>query len=190
MIKIIIIDNYDSFTYNLVHMVKEMAHHQLDVMRNDEIDYVKIDASSHIILSPGPGIPDEAGELKKVIKMYSESKKILGVCLGHQAIGEVYGARLNNLAHVFHGRRSKMIQTKKSGPLFNNVEATFYAGRYHSWAIDKESNTSAFDITVVDESDEIMAVQHKSLPVFGVQFHPESIMTEQGKVIVQNFIEL
>ncbi len=190
MKKIIIIDNYDSFTYNLVHMVKEITKDALDVMRNNELDYDKIDASSHIILSPGPGIPDEAGDLKKAIKRYSENKKILGVCLGHQAIGEVFGAQLYNLANVFHGRRTKMIQTKYKSPLFNNVEPSFYAGRYHSWAINKTSNTSAFDITAVDEEDEIMAIQHKSLPVYGVQFHPESIMTDQGKVILQNFIEL
>jgi anthranilate synthase component II len=188
MSKVIIIDNYDSFTYNLVHIVREITNEYVQVMRNDEVDYSKVDESTHIILSPGPGIPDEAGDLKKIIHAYSKSKKILGVCLGHQAIGEVFGASLYNLSDVFHGKRTLMRKTVYPTPLFDGIDENFYAGRYHSWAIKKESDTSAFNITAVDEFDEIMALQHKSLPVFGVQFHPESIMTDHGKTMLENFI--
>ncbi len=190
MNKTIIIDNYDSFTYNLVHIIKELLNDEVIIMRNDEVDYEILDTASHIILSPGPGIPDEAGDLKKVIKQYSTSKKMLGVCLGHQAIGEVFGAELYNLDEVFHGKRTIMKKTNIVSPIFNEIEPTFYAGRYHSWAIDKKSDTSAFDITIVDEFEEIMALQHKRLQVYGVQFHPESIMTDCGKKMLENFIKL
>jgi anthranilate synthase component 2 len=190
MTKVIIIDNYDSFTYNLVHIVREITNEYVSVMRNDEVDYAKVDESTHIILSPGPGIPDEAGDLKKIIASYSSSKKILGVCLGHQAIGEVFGAKLYNLSEVFHGKRTLMKKTSFETPIFENIDNTFYAGRYHSWAIQKNSDTSAFNITAVDEQDEIMALEHKTLSVYGVQFHPESIMTDHGKIMLENFIKI
>jgi anthranilate synthase component 2 len=186
--KTVIIDNYDSFTYNLVHLVNEIIQEEVVVMRNDKIDNLILEKAESIILSPGPGIPDEAGDLKKVVNTYSHSKKILGVCLGHQAIGECFGATLYNLKKVYHGQKMKMIRTEVSTPLFQNVPKEFYAGRYHSWAIDRLSNTSAFYITVIDEENEIMAIQHKSLNVFGVQFHPESIMTEYGKTMLDNFL--
>lgn len=187
---IIIIDNYDSFTYNLVHVVNEVSSHPITVMRNDEVDYALLEACTHVILSPGPGIPDEAGDLKGIIKTYSNSKKMLGVCLGHQAIAEVFGAQLYNLPKVFHGKKTAIHQTDVKSPLFREVDALFFAGRYHSWAIDRSSDTSAFDITAIDDDGEIMALQHKTMEVYGVQFHPESIMTDQGKVILKNFIEL
>jgi anthranilate synthase/aminodeoxychorismate synthase-like glutamine amidotransferase len=189
MNNIIIIDNYDSFTYNLVHLVNEVSTHHLTVMRNDEVDYALVEECTHIILSPGPGIPDEAGDLKSIINTYCKSKKMLGVCLGHQAIGEVFGAELYNLPKVFHGKKTAIHQTAFKSPLFQDVDEVFFAGRYHSWAIDKSSDTSAFDITAIDDDGEIMALQHKTLQLYGVQFHPESIMTDQGKVILKNFID-
>ncbi|MFM2392476.1 MAG: Aminodeoxychorismate synthase component 2 [Bacteroidota bacterium] len=188
--KIAIIDNYDSFTYNLVHIINDLLKEDVEVMRNDQVKYEYLESCSHIILSPGPGVPDEAGDLKKVIKKFGENKKLLGVCLGHQAIAEVYGAKLINLDQVFHGKRTLMIKTTKISPLFSGVEDQFYAGRYHSWAVDDTSDTSSFDITVVDEQNKIMAMQHKFLNIYGVQFHPESIMTDCGKIILQNFINL
>jgi anthranilate synthase component II len=186
----IIIDNYDSFTYNLVHIVNEIIGKEVTVMRNDKVDYNLIDRASHIILSPGPGIPDEAGDLKKVISSYAATKKVLGVCLGHQAIGEVFGAELYNLAHVFHGKKTLMHLTEQSSPIFNTLPSTFFAGRYHSWAVNKDTDISAFNITAVDDDGEIMAMSHKTLAVHGVQFHPESIMTEHGKTMIQNFLHL
>jgi anthranilate synthase component II len=189
--KVVMIDNYDSFTYNLVHIINEvLKDSEVIVMRNDEVDYTTLDEATHIILSPGPGIPDEAGDLKKVIKDYAATKKLFGVCLGHQAIGEVFGAELHNLEHVFHGKRTLMHKTNTASPLFNKIDDTFYAGRYHSWAINKSSNIDAFDITAVDEYNEIMALQHKELEVYGVQFHPESVMTDNGKVMIENFLAL
>lgn len=188
--KVAIIDNYDSFTYNLVHIINELLHEDVNVMRNDQVNYSFLEQCTHIILSPGPGIPDEAGDLKNVINRYSLNKKLLGVCLGHQAIGEIFGAKLINLEKVYHGKRTMIYTSDNSSPLFSEIEARFYAGRYHSWAIDPTSNISAFEITATDEEKQIMAIQHKSLPIYGVQFHPESIMTDCGKKILQNFINL
>lgn len=188
MLKTVIIDNYDSFTYNLVHLVNDIIHEDIVVMRNDKIDFDLLDQTASIILSPGPGVPDEAGDLKKVIQRYQDDKKILGVCLGHQALGECFGAALKNLSKVFHGQKMLMQLTDKPSTLFADFPTTFYAGRYHSWVVDNESDTSAFDITAIDESGEIMAMQHKTLALYGVQFHPESIMTEFGKELMNNFL--
>ncbi len=188
--KVALIDNYDSFTYNLVHILNEILENEVIVMRNDEVDYSILDNVSHIILSPGPGIPDEAGDLKKVISKYGDSKHLLGVCLGHQAIGEVYGAELYNLPSVYHGKRMLMKKTQSLGKILDGLPDEFYAGRYHSWAIKKESDVSQFEITAVDEEGEIMAIEHKTKSIHGVQFHPESIMTEYGKEMLQNFINL
>jgi anthranilate synthase component 2 len=174
-----------------VHIINEvLVDKEVIIMRNDEVDYKIVDEASHIILSPGPGIPDEAGDLKKIIEDYASSKIILGVCLGHQAIGEVFGAELYNLSNVFHGKRTLMSKTDYSTPIFDRLDNNFYAGRYHSWAINKSSDTSAFNITAVDEYDEIMAIQHKTLKVYGVQFHPESVMTDHGKIMIENFLAL
>jgi len=188
--KVIIIDNYDSFTYNLVHIVEEILESKVKVVRNDEFELSEIEAYEYIILSPGPGVPDEAGLLKDVIKRYGKSKKIFGVCLGLQAIGEVYGAKLRNLTKVLHGQRTIMYQTNIKSPIFKYVPEDFFAGRYHSWVIDKSSDISALEITSIGENGEIMAAQHKEYQVHGVQFHPESIMTDEGKLMIENFLNL
>ena len=151
---------------------------------------VIIDNYDYIILSPGPGIPDEAGLLKDVIKRYAGQKKILGVCLGLQAIGEVFGGKLKNLTKVFHGIKTNIQKTQISDPILSDIESSFEAGRYHSWVIDRENFPSDLVITAVDDKNEIMAARHKTLQVFGVQFHPESIMTPDGKRMVSNFLNL
>jgi len=188
--KVIIIDNYDSFTYNLVHIVEEVLGHEVDVVRNDEFELEDIEVYEYIILSPGPGVPEEAGLLKDVIRRYGAHKKIFGVCLGLQAIGEVYGATLRNLDQVHHGQRTIMHQTEITSPLFEGIPRDFYAGRYHSWVIDRSSDTSALQVTARGSEEEIMAAHHKSYQVHGVQFHPESIMTDEGKLMITNFLNL
>ncbi|MBK8700118.1 MAG: aminodeoxychorismate/anthranilate synthase component II [Saprospiraceae bacterium] len=187
---IVIIDNYDSFTFNLVHLVQEVTDSRVYVMKNDQIEGQILSESSHIILSPGPGIPDEAGCLTEVIRKYAHNKAMLGVCLGHQAIAEVFGARLYNLPRVFHGMRSLMIRTSNKSKIFNELPDRFFAGRYHSWAIEKASDVSCFQVVVEDEDGQIMAIEHTHLPLYGVQFHPESIMTEYGKIMIQNFLQI
>lgn len=188
--KVIIIDNYDSFTYNLVHIIEEIIDGEVTVVRNDEFELSSLKEYEYIILSPGPGIPEEAGLLKDVIKTYGATKKIFGVCLGLQAIGEVYGAQLRNLDKVLHGQRTLMHQTDIPSPIFAGVDKDFYAGRYHSWVIDRDSDTSALQITSVGEHGEIMAAHHKEYQVHGVQFHPESIMTDDGRTMLANFLNL
>jgi anthranilate synthase component 2 len=188
--KVIVIDNYDSFTYNLVHIIEEYLNDEVEVVRNDEIDFAGLNNYTHIILSPGPGVPDEAGDLKLVIEKYGASKKILGVCLGLQAIGEVYGGQLKNLDKVFHGVSSEMYLTDYESPIFSGIDKTFEAGRYHSWVIDKNTIPAVLQITAIDKNEEIMAVQHVDQEVFGVQFHPESIMTPEGKKMIGNFLEI
>jgi len=189
MKKIIIIDNYDSFTYNLVHAIEEIVGHDVDVVRNDEIDFEKLGTYEYIVLSPGPGLPDEAGDLKKVIKEYGETTKMLGVCLGHQAIGEVYGATLKNLDKVYHGIQTDMTKTREN-VLFRKLHGAFPAGRYHSWVIEKDTLHPDFIITTEDDQGEIMSVSHKTLQLHGVQFHPESILTPDGEQILRNFLSL
>jgi len=188
--KVIIIDNYDSFTYNLVHIVEEILQEEVEVVRNDQFEMEELNKYDRIILSPGPGIPEEAGKLKEVIQTYGPDKKIFGVCLGLQAIGEVYGASLRNLADVLHGQRTQMQLTAQESPIFASIDSPFFAGRYHSWVIDKDSDTSKLNITSVDEDGEIMAAEHKEYQVYGVQFHPESIMTDDGKQMLENFLSL
>lgn len=189
MKKVLIIDNYDSFTYNLVHAVEDILGHEIDVWRNDQIDYDKIEDYEYIILSPGPGIPDEAGDLKKVISTYSRKKKMLGVCLGHQAISEVYGAQLENLDRVYHGVQTPIEQTKEN-VLFKGLESSFAGGRYHSWVVKKGTINEEFEITSEDANGEIMSFEHKELPLYGVQFHPESILTPEGKTMLSNFLNV
>ncbi len=188
--KVIIIDNYDSFTYNLLHIIEELLGEEVRVVRNDKFELSDLEEYEYIILSPGPGLPEEAGLLKEVITTYGSTKKIFGVCLGLQAIGEVYGAKLRNLASVLHGQRTIMHKTESPSPIFDGISDSFYAGRYHSWVIDKESNTSNLVITSVDDEGEIMAAQHKEYNIYGVQFHPESIMTDDGKQMLNNFLSL
>lgn len=188
MKKVVIIDNYDSFTYNLVHIVEEIVDHKVDVYRNDKLELDLLEPYEYIILSPGPGIPDEAGFLKDIIKHYKNSKKIFGVCLGLQAIGEVYGAQLKNLAKVWHGIRTDMQKTSVESVILKDIPNVFPAGRYHSWVIDPESDTSELLVTATDDEGSIMAARHKTDTVYGVQFHPESIMTNNGKQMIANFL--
>lgn len=186
--KILIIDNYDSFTYNLVHLVNEIGL-QCDVWRNDKFNIKDVDAYDKIILSPGPGIPSEAGLLLDVIKKYSSTKSIFGVCLGQQAIAEVFGGKLYNLKQPMHGIATPIKVTDKSEKLFANLPESFKVGRYHSWVVDEKSIPNVLTVTAIDEEDNsIMALRHKEYDVRGVQFHPESILTEFGKEMMANWI--
>ena len=187
MKKIIIIDNYDSFTYNLVHYLEDL-NAEVTVFRNDEFELNELEKFDKILLSPGPGIPEEAGLLLDVIKKYASTKSILGVCLGQQAIGEVFGGSLINLEKVYHGVASKVKITKEDS-LFNNLPTEFEVGRYHSWVINPDDFPEDLEITSVDENGEIMSIRHKTLDVKGVQYHPESILTPNGKKILENWLE-
>jgi len=186
--KILIFDNYDSFTYNLVHAVKSLGYNQVDVIRNDKIDLSSVAQYDKIILSPGPGLPEEAGLLLPLIEQYAKTKSILGVCLGHQAIGEVFGARLENIPFVFHGVQTPA-QIIAEDYLFTGLPEKILVGRYHSWIVSKENFPSELEITAVDEEGSIMALKHRYFDVHGVQFHPESILTPEGLMIIQNFLK-
>lgn len=185
--KVLVLDNYDSFTYNLVQYVQEILEQKVDVIRNDAITVEEVAAYDVIILSPGPGLPEEAGIMPQLIKRYAGDKFILGVCLGHQAIGEAFGGSLENLAEVYHGIETNMLQTAEDSVLFRNIPKEFRAGRYHSWVIKKDTLPKEFLLTAVDKTGEIMAIRHREYPLFGVQFHPESIMTPQGHQMLENF---
>jgi len=187
--KILILDNYDSFTYNLVHMVEDITGVYPTVFRNDEITIEGIDAYDLIILSPGPGIPDEAGILKDTIRAYAGKKPILGVCLGLQAITEVFGGSLENLDVVFHGVATTMSVTNYDAVIYKGIPTEFEAGRYHSWIASKADFPAELEITAVDEYGDIMSLQHKEYNISAVQFHPESILTPLGEHMVRNFIE-
>ena len=187
--KILILDNYDSFTYNLVHMVEDITGEYPAVFRNDEISIEAINAYDVIILSPGPGIPDEAGILKETIKAYAGKKPIFGVCLGLQAITEVFGGSLENMDEVFHGVATTMNITKKDAVIYKGFPAEFEAARYHSWMASKKDFPAELEITSVDEFGDIMSLQHKEYNISAVQFHPESILTPTGEKMVRNFIE-
>ncbi|MEN8704317.1 MAG: aminodeoxychorismate/anthranilate synthase component II [Polaribacter sp.] len=186
--KILIIDNYDSFTYNLVHMVEEITGTFPAVFRNDEISINQVGEFDLIMLSPGPGIPDEAGILKEVIKMYAGVKPIFGVCLGLQAITEVFGGKIINLNDVYHGVATEMKVTDDSAVIFKDIPATFLAARYHSWAATDEGFPNELKVTARDEEGLIQAIEHVAYPISAVQFHPESILTDVGKQLVTNFI--
>lgn len=185
--KILILDNYDSFTYNLVHLVKELGHNDVDVIRNDQLTLGDVKIYDKIILSPGPGIPSEAGMLIPIIKEYASSKSILGVCLGHQAIGEAFGANLINLEDVYHGITTNANIIDKDY-IFEKLDKVLKVGRYHSWIVDSKNLPSCFRITAIDKDGQIMAMVHKEYDVHGVQFHPESVLTPDGRIIVQNFL--
>ena len=185
--KLLVIDNYDSFTYNLVQYVQEILEKEVDVIRNDAITVAEVAAYDVIILSPGPGLPEEAGIMPELIKQYAGKKFILGVCLGHQAIGEAFGAELHNLAEVYHGIETSMQQTEVDNVLFREIPTSFQAGRYHSWVIKKDTLPADFVVTAQDQKGEIMAIRHKEFDLYGVQFHPESIMTPQGYQMLENF---
>jgi anthranilate synthase component 2 len=184
--KIAVIDNYDSFTYNLVHYLENLDV-EVSVFRNDEFDLEELEPFNKILLSPGPGIPDEAGLLKAVIKHYGRKKSILGVCLGLQAIGEVYGGQLINLTQVFHGVATAVKQTN-TDYLFDDLPEEMTVGRYHSWVIAKENLPKDLIITSVDETGQIMSLKHLHDDVRGVQYHPESVLTPHGQKIIENWV--
>ena len=185
---ILIIDNYDSFTYNLVHLVNEIGL-QCEVWRNDQFNIDDVDAFDKIILSPGPGIPSEAGLLLDVIEKYSSTKSIFGVCLGQQAIAEVFGGKLYNLRQPMHGIATPIKVTDANEKLFFGLPESFKVGRYHSWVVDEKSIPDILTVTAIDEEDNsVMALRHKEYDVRGVQFHPESILTEFGKEMMANWI--
>ena len=184
--KIGIIDNFDSFVYNLVRYVRETDNVQVVVQRNNEVDYDELDTCDAILLSPGPGIPSEAGELLEVIKKYSGKKKMLGVCLGHQAIAEVFGGSLEQCPEPVHGKATDM-DILVSDPLFEGLPHTMPVGRYHSWKIT-QNGSPFFNITAQTEDGTVMALRHTSHPTSGVQFHPESVLTPQGRQIIENWI--
>jgi anthranilate synthase component 2 len=188
MAKILVFDNYDSFTYNLVHLLKSHGGHSLEVVLNDEIALEEAEQYDGIILSPGPGIPSEAGLLKPLIDMYKSSKRIFGVCLGQQAIAEVFGARLINLSSVYHGVATPVRFCEPRHYLFHGLPDTIEAGRYHSWAVDPGSLPDCLKIEAFDQNGQIMALSHTSLDICSVQFHPESILTPAGKDIISNWI--
>jgi anthranilate synthase component 2 len=191
--KILVFDNYDSFTYNLVHLIEKILHQKVEVFRNDEIALEKVNEYDKIILSPGPGIPSEAGMLLPLIKEYASKKSILGVCLGHQAIGEVFGGKLINLSTVYHGvatpiKVNKEINSGKSHDVFAELPDTISVGRYHSWIISDENFPKELEVTARDENNLIMGVRHKTFDVTGVQFHPESVLTPDGEKIMRNWL--
>jgi anthranilate synthase component 2 len=192
--KILVFDNYDSFTYNLVHLVEKITHVKVDVYRNDQIEMEKVKEYDKIILSPGPGIPEEAGMLLPLIKEYAATKSILGVCLGHQAIGQAFGGTLTNLSTVYHGVSTEIgVGSQESGirsRLFVGLPERIEVGRYHSWIVSDENFPEELEITARDENNYIMALQHKKYDVQGVQFHPESVLTPMGEDILRNWLGL
>jgi len=188
MKKILIFDNYDSFTYNLLHAVKSLGYTEVDVIRNDRIDLASVEQYDKIILSPGPGLPEEAGVLLPLIEQYAATKSILGVCLGHQAIGMVFGAKLENIPFVFHGVQTPA-QITAGDYLFAGLPEEILVGRYHSWIVSQANFPADLEITAVDEAGDIMAMRHRTLDLHGVQFHPESILTPEGIMIIQNFLK-
>lgn len=189
MMKILVFDNYDSFTYNLVQMIEQITQSKVDVFRNDEIALEDIAKYDKIVLSPGPGIPEEAGILLEVIKTYAPTKSIFGVCLGQQAIAEAFGGSLINLSEIYHGVATEATQIAEH-KIFQHLPKTLEVGRYHSWAVNPEGFPDELEITSVDEKGMIMSLKHKQYDLHAVQYHPESILTPQGKQILANFLNL
>jgi anthranilate synthase component 2 len=187
--RLLLIDNYDSFTYNLVHYLEMNDGVVVDVVRNDALNISLPSTYDRIVLSPGPGLPSEAGLLMEVIRCYAAKKPILGVCLGLQAMAEVYGGTLHNLDEVLHGVARRVFVTDAEDPLFKGLPAEFMGGRYHSWVADRNSLPSCFRVTATDEQQNIMALRHKEYDLCGVQFHPESVLTEFGQRIIANWVE-
>ena len=185
--KTVIIDNYDSFTYNLAHLVKELGA-EVDVLRNDKFELEELEKYDKIILSPGPGIPEEAGLLLEVIRTYAGRKPILGVCLGEQAIGQAFGGKLTNLSEVFHGIQTN-VKIKNKDYIFSGLPTEIPVGRYHSWVVDTEGFPEELVITAISSEGQIMALKHREYDVHGIQFHPESVMTPDGKQIVGNWLK-
>lgn len=190
MSKILVIDNYDSFTYNLVQYVERITGKIPDVVRNDKIELGKAGNYDKILLSPGPGIPVEAGICLELIRRYAPEKSILGVCLGHQAIGEAFSASLMNLSRVYHGLATPVTITDPAEPLFRGLPQTFTGGRYHSWVVTRENLPACFTITCEDENGLIMGISHRQYDVRGLQFHPESVLTEHGIEIIKNWLAI
>ena len=186
--KIVIIDNYDSFTYNLAHLVKELGV-EVTVYRNDQFELPQLEEFDKIILSPGPGIPSEAGLLLDVIRTYAGKKPMLGVCLGHQAIGEVFGGQLTNLSDVFHGVATEGTQFAND-PIFEGLPKRIVMGRYHSWVVSKDGFPSCLEITAESDEGQVMALRHKEYDIHGIQFHPESVLTTEGKTMLGNWLKL
>ncbi|MDX1937094.1 MAG: aminodeoxychorismate/anthranilate synthase component II [Flavihumibacter sp.] len=190
--RILVFDNYDSFTYNLVHLVEKITQVKTEVYRNDQLPLEKVKDYDKIILSPGPGIPEEAGLLLPLIKEYAATKSILGVCLGHQAIGQAFGGTLTNLSNVYHGVATpinlKENAGKKEDGVLNNLPPIIEVGRYHSWVVNKEIFPDVLEITAEDDNGMIMGLQHKTYDVQGVQFHPESVLTPMGEAILKNWL--
>ncbi|MCH7413549.1 aminodeoxychorismate/anthranilate synthase component II [Belliella sp. R4-6] len=185
--KILVLDNYDSFTYNLVYIIRELGFgDQMDIFRNDKISVEEIEKYDKILLSPGPGIPSEAGIMPELIKKYASYKDILGVCLGHQAIGEAFGGGLINLSEVVHGLASEV--SVENDPLFKDLPKKFNIGRYHSWVIDEQTLSPELDVIARTPDNQIMAVRHKKYNVKGLQFHPESVLTEHGVAMMKNWL--
>lgn len=203
MPRILVFDNYDSFTYNLVHLVEKLTHGKVEVHRNDQLPLEKVKEYDKIILSPGPGIPEEAGLLLPLIREYAATKSILGVCLGHQAIGQAFGGRLVNLSTVYHGVATPVKVVKRGGgagaparanqggpnDLFEGLPDEIEVGRYHSWVISEEGFPEELEVTARDEKNMIMALRHRALDISGVQFHPESVLTPEGQRIMQNWLK-
>jgi anthranilate synthase component II len=185
--KILVLDNYDSFTYNLVHLIRENGY-VVDIFRNDKITMEAVGLYDKILLSPGPGVPDEAGIMKQVVREYGPTKSILGICLGHQGIGEVYGATLFNIPNVLHGVTSLTNVVDQTDYLFKEVQPTFQATHYHSWAIVPDTINGNLNVTAVNEEGLIMGLSHKTYDVKGLQFHPESIMTPEGPKMIKNWL--
>ena len=185
--KILVLDNYDSFTYNLVQMIEQIVNEKIDVFRNDKISLEEVAKYDKIILSPGPGIPEEAGILLDLIKKYAPTKSIFGVCLGQQAIAEAFGGTLINLSEIYHGVATESTQIKEH-KLFKDLPEILEVGRYHSWAVNPENFHDELEITSVDASGMIMSLKHKIYDVHAVQYHPESILTPKGKQILENFL--
>lgn len=189
MQKILLLDNYDSFTYNLVHYIETNHEYTVDVFRNDKISLEQVQEYDTIILSPGPGLPKDAGILIELIQTYASTKKILGVCLGMQAIGEVFGGTLINLKRVFHGVATPIKVLDNQNLLFRGLPSTFDVGRYHSWVISNEVFPTHLKVTAVDENQQVMSIKHQAYDLYGVQFHPESVLTEYGKELIVNFLK-
>ena len=187
-VKCVIIDNYDSFTYNLVHLLRELGA-EVAVKQNDKFALEDLEEYDKIVLSPGPGVPSEAGLLLDVIRRYAATKPMLGVCLGHQAIAEAFGGKIENLSDVFHGVETP-INVNTNTSLFNGLPAQFSVGRYHSWVISKDSFPSELEVIAETADGLIMALQHKEYDLYGIQFHPESVLTPMGKAIVGNWLAI
>ncbi|QRR02852.1 anthranilate synthase component II [Dyadobacter sandarakinus] len=186
--KILVLDNYDSFTYNLVYILREL-HDQVDIFRNDKISLEDVGKYDKILLSPGPGIPSEAGIMHELVREYGASKSILGICLGHQGIGEVYGATLENMTDVLHGISDTAIVTDSSERIFKGLPDKIKVGRYHSWTVMPDTFTENIKITALDEKGRVMGLSHRQYDVKGLQFHPESVLTEHGREMLQNWLE-